>query len=196
MQYSNKQKLAIFASGAGSNAQQLFDYFKEIDNVAIELVVCNRKSAGVIEKAQHENIDVEYLPKAVIYESNKLEQLLKDRKIDFIVLSGFLLKIPTSITKLYENRILNIHPSLLPKFGGAGMYGMNVHDAVKASGETESGISIHIVNEVFDDGEIIFQAKCPIDKNDTSESIQKKVQILEHQHFATVVHQYIKNYGI
>lgn len=195
MQYSNKQKLAVFASGAGSNAHQLFEYFKDIDDVSIELVVCNRKNAGVVEKAREANLSVEYMPKSMIYDSNMLEQLLSEREIDFIVLSGFLLKIPASITKQYPDRILNIHPSLLPKFGGVGMYGMHVHEAVKAAGENQTGISIHVVNEVFDDGEVIFQAQCEIDVNDTPESIQKKVQVLEHSHFAKVVHEYITHHG-
>lgn len=196
MQYSGKQKIAIFASGAGTNAQQLFTYFKEIDNIDVALVVCNRKNAGVIERAQKEDLSVEYLPKSTIYESNKLEQLLEAKQIDFIVLSGFLLKVPENITLKFRNKILNIHPSLLPKHGGSGMYGMHVHQAVKQAKDSESGISIHIVNEVFDDGKVIFQAKCPVLATDSAEEIQKKIQQLEHQHFAPVVHQYIKNYGI
>lgn len=196
MQYSNKQKIAVFASGAGTNAQQLFAYFNEIDAIDIALVVCNRKNAGVIEKAQKAGLSVEYLPKSTIYESNKLEEVLEAKQIDFIVLSGFLLKVPDNITQKYKGKILNIHPSLLPKHGGSGMYGMHVHQAVKNAQDPESGISIHIVNEVFDDGEIIFQAKCLLSPTDSAEDIQKKVQHLEHQHFAPVVHQYIKNYGI
>jgi phosphoribosylglycinamide formyltransferase-1 len=196
MQYSDKQKIAVFASGAGSNAQRLFTYFKDIDNIDIALVICNRKSAGVIDKAEKENIAVEHLPKSMIYESNKLEELLEQKGIDFIVLSGFLLKVPDNITKTFHQKILNIHPSLLPKFGGSGMYGMHVHNAVKNANETESGISIHVVNEIFDDGKIVFQAKCSLSPSDTAEIIQQKVQELEHKHFAPVVHQYITNYGI
>ena len=196
MQYSSTQNIAIFASGEGSNAQLLFDYFKNIADVNVSILVCNRKDAGVFARAKNANVKSLYLPKKEFYESNTLIESLDANAVDFIVLSGFLLKIPTEIVQKYQNRIINIHPSLLPKHGGAGMYGMHVHSAVKEAQDKESGISIHLVNEVYDDGEIIFQASCDIFPTDDTDTIKNKVQKLEHEHFAPAVHRYIQAYGV
>lgn len=196
MQYSSPQNIAIFASGEGSNAQLLFDYFENKADVNVSILVCNRKDAGVFDRAKKSNIHSLYLQKKELYESNTLIESLNAKAVDFIVLSGFLLKIPQEIVQKYANRIINIHPSLLPKHGGVGMYGMHVHQAVKKAQDKQSGISIHLVNEVYDDGEIIFQAQCEILSTDTAEAIQQKVQKLEHEHFAPTVHKYITSYGV
>lgn len=195
MQDSSKKRIAIFASGEGSNAEIIMQYFAEINTIDVVLMLCNRKNAGVFERAKKLAVKTEYLPKNEFYESNKALDVLSANSIDFIILSGFLLKIPDEMVFHYDNRIINIHPSLLPKHGGFGMYGLHVHRAVKQAGEIETGITIHLVNEAFDDGKILFQAKCGLDNNDSVEDIQNKVQKLEHKFFAKTVHQYIEKYA-
>ena len=179
------KNIAIFASGRGSNAEKIVEYFKKNEGIAsVSLIITNKGDAPVLEMAQKEGIDKYILKRKAFYQTEELLNLLDKYKIDLIVLAGFLWLVPAYLVKAYEGKIINIHPALLPKFGGKGMYGMNVHEAVKAKGEKESGITIHYVNEAYDEGHIIFQAKCSLTDDDQAKDIAQKVQRLEHLHFA------------
>lgn len=182
-------KIAILASGAGSNANALASFFKNHTFIRVEIIICNVIGAGVFEVAKAHNIDALWIPNGEL--STKLLGTLVERKIDFIVLAGFLRKIPSDVTGRYVHRIINIHPALLPKFGGKGMYGGHVHNAVIANRELESGITIHLVNDFYDEGEILFQAKCAVDADDTPSSLAAKIHRLEHEHFAPEVEKWI-----
>lgn len=183
-------KIAIFASGSGSNALKIIEHFQHSKNATIAAIVTNRKEAGVLAHAKRFNIKTFYFAGSVWKtDSESILKSLMDEGIDFVVLAGFLLKIPDNIVAHFTNRMLNIHPALLPKYGGKGMYGMNVHEAVKAAGETESGITIHYVNKKYDDGNIVFQAKTALANDDTALDIQRKVLALEHHWFPKVVEQ-------
>ncbi len=184
--------VAIFASGEGTNAENLFKYFKNDHRVKIKLVVVNNDTAGVIAKAEAHKKTVQLISKTSLNEySNQIIEFLKAENINLIVLAGFLLKIPESFVKAFPNQIINIHPSLLPKYGGKGMYGINVHNAVIENKETESGITIHYVNEEYDKGEFIMQAKCSIDTNDTTESLQRKIRNLELEYLPKAIEKII-----
>ncbi|MCG3166450.1 MAG: Phosphoribosylglycinamide formyltransferase [Bacteroidia bacterium] len=185
------KRLAIFASGAGSNAKRLIDYFSGNQTISVALLISNRKEAGALEIARKAGITAINFSKEEFYNSSTVIEKLTSEKIDFIVLAGFLIKVPDNILKAYENKIINIHPALLPDFGGKGMYGLNVHKAVIESGKKESGITIHLVNEHYDEGRILFQAKCSVLENDTPEKLAARVQELEHQHFPEVVEHFI-----
>jgi len=183
--------VAVFASGSGSNFEKILSYFSKHPSINITLLVCNRSNAGVIQMAKNNNIKVLIIRNEEIDNSDTLEKL-QHEKINYLVLAGFLRKIPVNIIKAFPRRIINIHPALLPKFGGKGMYGSYVHDAVLKAGEKESGITIHFVDEQYDSGDIIFQTTCPISNVDTAESIAKKIQHLEHKYFATEIEKLIK----
>lgn len=185
------KRLAIFASGTGSNAKQLIDYFSGNKDISVALLVSNRKEARALEIARNSNVPAVNFTKEEFYNSSTVIEKLVSEKIDFIVLAGFLIKIPHNILKAYENKIINIHPALLPDFGGKGMYGLNVHKAVIESGKKESGITIHLVNEHYDEGRILYQAKCPVLENDTAEMLASRVQELEHRCFPEVVEHFI-----
>lgn len=185
------KRLAIFASGTGSNAKQLIDYFSGNKDISVALLVSNRKEARALEIARNSNVPAVNFTKEEFYNSSTVIEKLVSEKIDFIVLAGFLIKIPDNILKAYENKIINIHPALLPDFGGKGMYGLNVHKAVIESGKKESGITIHLVNEHYDEGRILYQAKCPVLENDTAEILATRVQELEHRYFPEVVEHFI-----
>jgi len=174
--------IAIFASGAGSNARQIINYFKNSDRARVSLIVCNNPNAGVIQVASHSGIPVLMIDKKIFAATGYLDEL-KKYDINLVVLAGFLWKVPPVLIHAYKNNIINIHPSLLPKFGGKGMYGNAVHEAVLASKEKQSGISIHFVDEIYDHGAIIFQASCPVDENDTPESLANKIHALEHRYY-------------
>ncbi|MCB0515136.1 MAG: phosphoribosylglycinamide formyltransferase [Chitinophagales bacterium] len=180
-------RIAIFASGNGSNAENLFHYFSQHKIAEISLIICNNLQAGILARAQNLGIPVLLIHKNSLYQQNVVENWLISLKIDWIVLAGFLWKIPEKLIALYPKKIVNIHPSLLPKYGGKGMYGMRVHEAVIAAGETESGISIHFVNEAYDEGAIIFQARCPIEMDETADSLARKIHQLEYEHFPKVL---------
>ncbi len=186
-----KINVAIFASGAGSNAQRIIQHFALSPSVSIKLVLCNRKNAGVFDVAKMENIPAVYVPKSEFENSDNVLHLLEQQSIHLIVLAGFLLKIPAPLVQAFPNAIVNIHPSLLPKFGGHGMYGHAVHEAVHIAKETESGITIHFVNEQYDEGQIIFQAKTPIMPIDSAHDIEQKVRNLESIHFAPQIEKII-----
>jgi phosphoribosylglycinamide formyltransferase-1 len=186
------KNVAIFASGEGTNAENIFKYFQNDKRIKIKLVVTNVDTAGVIRRAEEYKKNVQIVSKAALYDyTEQLIEFLETEEIDFIVLAGFLLKIPEPFIKAFPNRIINIHPALLPKFGGKGMYGMNVHKAVIAEKETESGITVHFVNEEYDKGEIILQAKCVIEEGDTPEMLDKKIRELELEYFPKAIEKLI-----
>jgi len=179
--------IAIFASGAGSNARKIIEYFENKGlRIKVSLIVCNVPGAGVLEIAEEKGIPSLMINKSD-FAANGYVESLKNAGIDFIVLAGFLWKVPEVLVRAYPKAIINIHPALLPKYGGKGMYGARVHEAVIAAGEKESGITIHWVNENYDEGAIIFQAKCSIDANDTADTLANKIHALEHAHFATTI---------
>ena len=179
--------IAIFASGAGSNARKIIEYFEKRGlRIKVSLIVCNVPGAGVLEIAEEKGIPSLMINKSE-FAANGYVESLKNAGIDFIVLAGFLWKVPEVLVRAYPKAIINIHPALLPKYGGKGMYGARVHEAVITAGEKESGITIHWVNENYDEGAIIFQAKCSIDASDTPENLANKIHALEHAHFATTI---------
>ena len=185
--FAAMKRIALFASGNGSNAQRIIEFFKDHNKISIELVFSNNPGAYVLERAKNLSVEAILFNRHEFYETDKILKILLERKIDLIVLAGFLWLIPKYLLDAFENRIINIHPALLPKYGGKGMYGMRVHEAVIVAGEKESGITIHYVNEKYDDGQIIFQAKCPVEDSDTPESLAEKVHQLEHRYFSGVV---------
>jgi phosphoribosylglycinamide formyltransferase 1 len=189
----SKKRIAIFASGSGSNAQKIFEYFKDSDIAEVSCVLTNKKEAYVIERAALFNIPVLVFSRKECYETNILVEYLKEKKIDLIVLAGFLWLVPENIIHEFPNRIVNIHPALLPKYGGKGMYGSFVHQAVIENKERESGITIHFANLQFDEGEIILQGTCEVTPDDTVETLAKKVQKLEHELYPKAIENIIKN---
>lgn len=188
------KNLAIFASGTGSNAKKIIEYFRENSNINVQLIVSNKKDAPVLDIARSNGIDTLIINRNNFYETDDLLKQLHARQIDFIILAGFLWLLPAYLVQAYPRRIINIHPALLPKYGGKGMYGMRVHEAVKTAGDLESGITIHYVNENYDEGDIIFQAKCALNVNDTSATIAHKVQLLEHEYFPKIIEQLLTTY--
>lgn len=187
-----KKRIAIFASGSGSNAQKLMEHFKRSNEIEISLVLTNNADAYVLQRADNFEIPTHIFDRNEFYHTDEVVDLLKNLEIDFIVLAGFLWLIPKSLIHAYPGRIVNIHPAILPKFGGKGMYGDHVHHAVMAAGETEGGITIHYVNENYDEGEYIYQARYRIDKNDNLEMVKFKGQQLEHQHYPRIVETIVK----
>jgi phosphoribosylglycinamide formyltransferase-1 len=193
------KKIAVFASGAGSNAQKIIDSLnpfpspwgekgeRKTPDIQVALIVCNKPGAGVLDIAAKENIPSLIIEKEKFFHSNSYTDELQEAGIDFIVLAGFLWKIPHTLIKAFPDKIINIHPALLPKYGGRGMYGHHVHQAVIDNKENESGITIHYVDEKYDHGSIIFQAKCSVMLNDTAESLAKKIHRLEHEHYPQVI---------
>ena len=188
--------IAIFASGAGSNAATIINFFRTNKNIAqVSLVVCNKPGAGVFDIAKENNIEAILLDKELFLSTDTYISVLEERNIDFIVLAGFLLKVPASLIQSYPNKIINIHPALLPKYGGKGMYGHRVHEAVIKAGEKESGITIHYVDEFYDHGKIILQATCEVSINDTAEILAAKIHLLEHQNYSKAIEQILTNTG-
>ena len=187
-----KKRIAILASGAGSNTQCIIEYFKENDRANVVLVGCNNSDALVLKKATDLGV------RSFVFNKDELTSLpvvldkLLVERVDLVVLAGFLLKVPKSLVLAFPNGIVNVHPALLPKFGGKGMYGKHVHRAVIDAQEVESGITIHYVNERYDDGAIIFQAKCDVDENDDVRALEKKIRALEHKHYAKIIDQIIQ----
>jgi phosphoribosylglycinamide formyltransferase 1 len=179
--------IAIFASGTGSNAKKIVEHFKGHQRIKVSLVVSNKENAPVLEMAKANNIPTLTINRDQFHNSEDILKKIAIYDVDFIVLAGFLLLVPKYLIRKFYKRIINIHPALLPKYGGKGMYGMNVHKAVKAADETESGITIHYVNEKFDEGKILFQESCKIDPEDSPETIAQKVLQLEHQHYSKVI---------
>ena len=180
-------KIAIFASGSGSNAENIIQYFQGLEGVEIVLVLSNNTEAYVLERAEKYSVPTFIFSKEMLLNTTKVVDELLNSNASIIILAGFLLKIPVSVVKLFPNRIVNIHPALLPKYGGKGMYGMNVHRAVVSNNEKVSGITIHYVNEQYDEGDYIFQASCEVLSSDSPEVVQQKVQELEIIHFPNII---------
>lgn len=184
-------RLAVFLSGTGSNAEKIFSYFKDHPSICVGLVLSNNLEAQGLQRAIKFNIPARTFTKQQFRASDEVLDWLKEAEITHIVLAGFLWMIPINLIKAYPNRIINIHPALLPKFGGKGMYGIKVHEAVKASNETQTGITLHEVNEKYDEGKIIFQATCNVLPADTPELIARKVQALEHTHYPREIEKWV-----
>ena len=184
-------RIAIFASGAGSNAEKIIEYFKNHQTIGVALVVTNNSKAGVVAIAERNKIPVLLIEKEQFFRGTAYLPELETFKINFIVLAGFLWKIPNPLITAFPFSIVNIHPALLPSYGGKGMYGINVHTAVMESGDKESGITIHFVDEHYDNGDIIFQDRCDISPSDTPQSLAQKVHDLEYEHYPRVIEQII-----
>lgn len=185
------KRIAIFASGSGSNAEKICEYFSGRTDVEVSLILTNNPLAGVIQRARKLHIPVVIFDRKTFYETERILQLLKNDQVDFIVLAGFMMLIPTSLVKGYPDKIVNIHPALLPKHGGKGMYGHFVHEAVVAAKEQQSGVTIHYVNEHYDEGNIIFQAFCDVTETDSPDDVARKVQVLEHQYYPKIIDEII-----
>ena len=180
-------KIALFASGSGSNAENIANYYSKSTVFEFPLIISNKADAYVHERAKKLQIPSFTFSREDFLAGDKIITFLKEHNIEYIVLAGFLLKIPDSLVEAYPNKIINVHPALLPKFGGKGMYGQHVHRAVADAGETESGITIHYVNGNYDEGNVIFQAKCPVLPTDTPDMIAEKVHALEYEHFPRII---------
>ena len=187
------KNIAIFASGNGSNTENICNFFQNSSDITVVLICSNNKAAYVVKIAKKLQIPLFLFTKQGLENFFRLEKVLIDNRVDFIILAGFLLKIPKKMLENYPNKIINIHPALLPKYGGKGMYGNNVHKAVLEKKETESGITIHFVNSKYDDGEIVFQTKCKVENNDSVESLGEKIRKLEQEFFPKTIEGVIKN---
>lgn len=184
-------QLAIFASGTGSNAARIIDYFRHHRKIKVGLIVCNKPGAGVLNVAEKEGVPVLQIEKERFFRGDGYVGELEKSAIDLIVLAGFLWKIPATLIRAYPGKIVNIHPALLPKYGGKGMYGRFVHEAVLAASDKETGITIHYVDEHYDHGAPIFQAKIVVEPDDTPETLAKKIHLLEYEHFPRVIENLI-----
>ncbi len=187
------KRIVLLASGSGSNVENIANYFKDNSKVTIAAVFTNKRDAKVLDRCNRLNISALYFNKQSFFKSDCLLNIIKGMEPDLIVLAGFLLKIPENFVVAFPNKIVNIHPALLPKYGGKGMYGMYVHNAIKSNNETETGITIHYVNENYDEGAIIYQVKTVVSNTDTPEDIAQKVHILEYDHFPKVIDQLLSN---
>ncbi len=185
------KNIAIFASGTGSNAKKIIEYLNQNARITVSLIVSNNPSAKVLGMAKGKGIPTLLVTRKKLYENEDILKIFNEYSIDYVVLAGFLWLVPMCLVKAYENRMVNIHPALLPKFGGKGMYGMNVHKAVKEAGEKESGMTIHYVNEQYDDGSIVFQKSCTLTDDDTPQSIADKVLSLEHRYFPIIINKLV-----
>lgn len=181
------KKLAIFASGSGSNAENIIQYFESNPSVEVPIILSNRKDAFVHQRAERLGVPSVYFSRSEFYSTNNVLALLQEHEIDFIILAGFLWLVPDNLLAHFPNKIINVHPALLPKYGGKGMFGDNVHRAVVAQGEKESGITIHYVNENYDEGQVIFQAECAVEAEDDYETLAQKVHALEYEHFPKII---------
>ncbi|SEG36743.1 phosphoribosylglycinamide formyltransferase [Algoriphagus boritolerans] len=179
-------KLAILASGSGSNAEKIMEHFQGSTKAEIALIASNKANAFVLERAKKFGVPTFTFTRKEM-DAGVLLAKLQEEKIDWVILAGFLLKIPEDLIRAFPDRMVNIHPALLPKYGGKGMYGHHVHEAVKAAGDTETGITIHLVNEHYDEGKIIFQAATKVTQDDTPDTIAQKVHVLEHRYFPEVI---------
>lgn len=186
-----KIKIAIFASGNGTNMQQIAEHFANHNRIDVAMVFVNNEKAFVIQRAEKLNIPCVTFHRRDLYDNGKVIGILQENQIDWIVLAGFLWLMPKDIITLYHNKIINIHPALLPNFGGKGMYGHHVHEAVIAARETRTGISIHYVNEQYDAGDLIFQASCAVEPNDTPDDVADKIHLLEKKHFPAILEKTI-----
>jgi len=184
-------RIAVFASGSGTNAEVIITHFQNHPSIEVVLLLSNNPNAFALERAKKFNIPSTVFTKEQFRDSDEVLNWLRKYNVTHVALAGFLWLIPKNLTQAFPDRIINIHPALLPKFGGKGMYGMKVHEQVKTTAEKETGITIHLVNEQYDTGKILFQAKCPVDTDDTPEQIAAKVHQLEHAHYARVIEAWI-----
>jgi phosphoribosylglycinamide formyltransferase-1 len=191
-----KRNIAIFASGSGTNAQRIIEYFSGNPKISVALILSNKPDAYVLVRAKNLNVPSVVFDRHSFDETDDIIKLLKKEKIDFIVLAGFLWMVPVNLILAYPGRIINIHPALLPKYGGKGMYGARVHEAVIQSGDKESGISIHYVNEKYDEGNIIFQAKCEVLQDDTPDSLAHRVHKLEYKHYPEIIEKLVRGLNL
>lgn len=187
--------LAIFASGTGTNARKIMEHFQHHPSIRVNMLVSNKPGAGALHHAADFGISTLIIEKERFFKDDAYVTEMQAAHIDYIILAGFLWKVPAALIAAYPQKIINIHPALLPKYGGKGMYGKHVHEAVIAAGEKESGISIHFVDEQYDHGATIFQCTCPVMENDSADDLAARIHLLEHQHFATVIEQVITKHG-
>jgi len=187
------KKIIILASGSGTNAQAIMERFHQHETIEVDLIVSNRKNAGVLDRARNMGVGTLWVDKFAFAKAELLTTMLAALKPDLVVLAGFLLKVPDHMTRAFQGKIINLHPALLPKYGGKGMYGMNVHNAIIAAGDTESGITIHHVNEHYDEGAIIRQEKLKVEQHETPESLAKKIHALEHKILPQVIEDFLTN---
>lgn len=192
MNVLSTKNIAVFASGTGTNAANIIQYFQQNNKIKVVLIVTNNPVAGVMQVAQKNHVPYIIIEKEKFFRGDGYVPEFKKAAIDFIVLAGFLWKVPSTLINAFANKIVNIHPALLPKYGGKGMYGNFVHEAVLSSKEIESGITIHFVDEFYDSGKIIFQISCPVHKNDTAETLAKRIHELEYQYFPRVIEDVIE----
>ncbi|MGC1243221.1 MAG: phosphoribosylglycinamide formyltransferase [Chryseosolibacter sp.] len=188
---SKKYRVAVFASGSGTNAEEIFKYFKSHSSIEVVLLASNNPGAYALQRAENHHIKNAVFSRKEFQDGTLIRKLLEDARVTHIVLAGFLWLIPDYLLKAFPDRIINIHPALLPKYGGKGMYGAKVHEAVRASGEKETGITIHLVNERYDEGRILFQGKCSIEENYSPEDIAACVHELEHKYYPRVIEGWI-----
>ncbi|GJM28062.1 MAG: phosphoribosylglycinamide formyltransferase [Cyclobacteriaceae bacterium] len=186
-----RNRIAVFASGNGTNAEEIFKYFRNHKYIKVCGVLTNNPAANVINRAANHQLPCHIFDRKTFSDKEKMQSILNEWEVDAVVLAGFLWLIPGYLIKQYPERIINIHPALLPRFGGKGMYGMRVHQAVIDSGEKESGITIHQVNEEYDKGKIIFQAKCAVTPQDTAETLAGKIHDLEHRFYPKIIEQWL-----
>ncbi len=189
---SRKVNIAIFCSGSGSNAEKIIQHFQHSEIATVKLLLANSPKAFALERAKNHNIPTHVFNRSEFYTTTDVLDVLVGKEIDWVVLAGFLWLVPEYLVEHFKQRMINIHPALLPKFGGKGMFGMKVHEAVVKQQEKESGITIHYINGAYDEGDIIFQASCLVDEQDTAEEVAKKVQKLEHLHFPLIIEKLIR----
>lgn len=187
----NLPRIAVFVSGSGSNAENIIQHFRQTQTGEVALMVCNNPTAFALQRATRLQVPALVIDKKTLQQKQTLLEILQAQQIDWIVLAGFLLLVPPYLLGAYPQRVINLHPALLPKYGGKGMYGMHVHEAVVANHETETGITIHYANEHYDEGQIILQAKCALDASDTPETVAQKIHELEYAHFPKAIEQEI-----
>ena len=188
---TTKFRIAIFASGSGTNAEAIMEYFQNDPQIEVVLLLSNKPEAGALTRARNFKVLTKIFNKAQVRERDEVLNWLKEATVTHVVLAGFLWLVPEKILTTFPDRIINIHPALLPKFGGKGMYGSKVHEAVIASREKETGITIHEVNEHFDEGKVLFQASCRVEVTDTAGMIAHKIHVLEHAHYPKVIEEWI-----
>ena len=186
-------RLAILGSGNGTNAQQISEYFAGRTDVVVACIIYNKKDAYIAQRAKNLGIEAHYFGRADFYENGRVLDYLREKHVDWVILAGFLWLVPEAMLEAYPDRIINIHPALLPKYGGKGMYGHHVHEAVVAAGEQESGITIHIVDHHYDRGTTLFQARCTVTPEDTPDTLAAKIHLLEKEHFPRVIDETIKH---
>lgn len=189
---SKNIQLAIFGSGNGTNAQRIAEHFSKINDIDINCIIYNKKDAYIAQRAKNLGITAQYFNRKDFFESDNVLRFLQDRGVDYIILAGFLLLVPENLLNAFPNKIVNIHPALLPNYGGKGMYGERVHEAVIAHHEKESGITIHVVDNHYDKGTTLFQAKCEISDTDTPDTLAQKIHKLEHQYFPIVIEKFVR----